>query len=77
MGPKAYAVRFWGLSACMYHFHFPEVLQTIAVLLLCRQEISSKAIQIDFAANHPESGWLAEKFGKNHAIEIAHEELLL
>ena len=59
MGPKAYAVRFWGLSACMYHFHFLEVLQTIAVLLLCRQEISSKAIQIDFAANHPESGWLA------------------
>ena len=26
---------------------------------LCRQEISSKAIQVDFAANHPESGWLA------------------
>ena len=23
------------------------------------QEIGSKAIQIDFAANHPESGWLA------------------
>ena len=30
-----------------------------ALFLLCRQEISSKAIQVDFAANHPESGWLA------------------
>ena len=27
-------------------------------------------------ANHPESGWLAENFWKNHAVEIAHEELL-
>ena len=29
-----------------YHFHFHEVLQTIALFLLCRQEISSKAIRL-------------------------------
>ena len=54
----------------MYHLSFPEEIQTVALFLWCEsyreenlkqliQEVCSKAIQIDFAANHPESGWLA------------------
>ena len=56
MGQNAYAVRFSG------SLHVPIFFSrstSIALFLLCRQEISSKAIQVDFSANHPESGWLA------------------